>query len=539
MESMKRIKIIKINYYRWLMMGIIVLAAILRLAFITQSPPSLYWEEAALGYDAYSILQTGKDFHDHPWPIVAFESFGDWKPSGYFYALIPFIKLFGLSELAVRLPSAVAGIITVWFVSLIVIELTNKEHKGLWAAFMLAIMPWHIQFSRAGFEVNLATMWLTLGIYWLLKAREKPRYLFGAVVAMGASMYTYHALRVLAPLMSILMIIIYRKKYFQTKYWWLSLLVAIAISIPIAMSWATPMIQQRINETSLFSTSQAVIMTNAERVADGNTWWSHLIHHRYIYWGKEILAGMVSHVNPQFLFLDGDGNNRHQSGYIALLFPWMIIPILVGLRRTLKLKYRQVGLITIGWIILASIPVALTNLTPHTLRFLPAAPAVAIIMGLGMGEIWQFLAQYRYKQILVGLTIAIITIWLGAYSYDLWWVYPKRVSQDWQYGYKQVVQLIKPYADAGRLIQFTREYGRPSMYVMFYMKLDPYKIQQQAAINPKDQGELLAFDNFTFNDAPPRAGSVVVSAKPLDSGKLIKAISFLDKTEAFYVYDFN
>ena len=44
---------------------ILLLAIFLRFFNLSNNPPSLYWEEAALGYDAYSILKTGKDFHGH------------------------------------------------------------------------------------------------------------------------------------------------------------------------------------------------------------------------------------------------------------------------------------------------------------------------------------------------------------------------------------------------------------------------------------------------------------------------------------------
>ena len=92
---------------------IFVLAVFLRFYKLSSNPPSLYWEEAALGYDAYSILKTGKDFHGNKFPLVAFESFGDWKPSLYFYTLVPSIALFGLNEFAVRFPSAFFGSLTV------------------------------------------------------------------------------------------------------------------------------------------------------------------------------------------------------------------------------------------------------------------------------------------------------------------------------------------------------------------------------------------------------------------------------------------
>ena len=88
------------------LIAVLILAAVLRFYHLDSNPPSPYWEEAALGYDAYSILKTGKDFHGHSWPLIAFESFGDYKPSLYFYATVPSVAIFGLNTFAVRFPSA-------------------------------------------------------------------------------------------------------------------------------------------------------------------------------------------------------------------------------------------------------------------------------------------------------------------------------------------------------------------------------------------------------------------------------------------------
>src|SRR3990172_3286399 len=114
----------------WLtLIALIALALFVRVYRVTQSPPSPYWEEVALGYDAYSILLTGKDHHGNPWPIVAFESFGDWKPSGYFYALIPFIKVFGLSVFSVRLLSVLAGVGTIVGIGVLMRQYTRTLFK--------------------------------------------------------------------------------------------------------------------------------------------------------------------------------------------------------------------------------------------------------------------------------------------------------------------------------------------------------------------------------------------------------------------------
>ncbi|KKU78425.1 MAG: Glycosyl transferase family 39, partial [Candidatus Amesbacteria bacterium GW2011_GWA2_47_70] len=90
---------------KFLLIFILILASVLRLYKLSSYPAGLNADEAALGYNAYSLMLTGRDEHGHPWP-VNLESFGDFKPAGYAYLLIPFIKVFGLTELAVRLPSA-------------------------------------------------------------------------------------------------------------------------------------------------------------------------------------------------------------------------------------------------------------------------------------------------------------------------------------------------------------------------------------------------------------------------------------------------
>src|SRR3989338_4375447 len=100
---------------------ILVLAATLRLIALDKSPVGLNADEAAIGYNAYSLLQTGKDEHGVSWPLV-FRSFDDYKPAGYFYLVLPFVKVLGLNVWAVRLPSALLGILTVYLIYLF----TNK-----------------------------------------------------------------------------------------------------------------------------------------------------------------------------------------------------------------------------------------------------------------------------------------------------------------------------------------------------------------------------------------------------------------------------
>ena len=95
-----------------LLVLIILLAFVLRF-YKLSSYPALNADEAAIGYNAYSLIKTGRDEHGNPWP-VHFQSFNDYKPGLYFYMVLPFVKVIGLNEWAVRIPGAALGVMTVF-----------------------------------------------------------------------------------------------------------------------------------------------------------------------------------------------------------------------------------------------------------------------------------------------------------------------------------------------------------------------------------------------------------------------------------------
>src|SRR3989338_6879363 len=110
----------------FLVIFIIILAAVLRLWGLDKFPAGLNADEAAIGYNDYSLLKTGLDEHGTPWPLV-FSSFDDYKPAGYFYLALPLVAVLGLNIWAVRLPSALLGVLSVYFVYLLTNKLFTKK----------------------------------------------------------------------------------------------------------------------------------------------------------------------------------------------------------------------------------------------------------------------------------------------------------------------------------------------------------------------------------------------------------------------------
>src|SRR3989344_1300457 len=123
----------KFDLDKKVLLVILILAFIVRIVFLDISPPGFNADEAALGYNAYSLITTGKDEWGQTFPLV-FKSFSDYKPGLYVYLAIPFVWLLGLNELAVRLPSVLLGSFSIILIYLLAKELFRKETVALASA---------------------------------------------------------------------------------------------------------------------------------------------------------------------------------------------------------------------------------------------------------------------------------------------------------------------------------------------------------------------------------------------------------------------
>src|SRR3989344_1492032 len=159
---------------------IIIIALFLRLYQLNSVPPSASLDEVSIGYNAYSILKTGADEYGYKFPLLL-RAYDDWRPALYVYLVIPFVKLFGLNVLSVRLPSVIFSVLTVISTYFLVKKLFPGTQKfsifsskagqfsiGEIAAFLLAISPWHIYISRLGHEANMGLAFFIFGITFFI-----------------------------------------------------------------------------------------------------------------------------------------------------------------------------------------------------------------------------------------------------------------------------------------------------------------------------------------------------------------------------------
>lgn len=160
-------------------------------------PGGVNQDEALAGYEAYCILQDGKDIHGYTYPVYL-TAWGSGMNALNSYLMIPFIALFGLHTWVIRIPQVIVACLTVFCVYGIMKEITD-EKNALFATFLLAVAPWHIMLARWGLESNLAPGFLTFGLYFFIKGLKKKQWFYVSACMYGLALYCYATIWPIVP----------------------------------------------------------------------------------------------------------------------------------------------------------------------------------------------------------------------------------------------------------------------------------------------------------------------------------------------------
>lgn len=475
--------------FRWVILGvIIVVAIILRFWQLGAVPASPDWDEVALGYNAYSLLHTGRDEYGAFLPVVM-RSFDDYKPALYSYLAIPTVGIFGLSVWSTRLPSAIFGVLTVIAVYFLVKELFKKESIALLSSFLLAISPWHIQFSRIAFESNVGLAFNVFGALFFMKGLKKPWLLTFSVVSFVASAYVYQSEKVFSPLLLLSLIIIFRKELLKVprRYLYGAIVVGILVSLP--MLWyitGNKNALMRAQGVSVFS-DQTSLKQDAARLLDDQK--NHdklgliLDNRRWVY-GQEIIANYLSHFDPNWLFITGD-ISRHHAPNMGLLYLWELPFILVGMGYLLWGDFSRKAKLTIfAWFLLAPVAASVTTGVPHAVRALNFLPTYQIFVALGI--VWSLgILSKRHIVVRLGVLAFLLLVVIINVSYylDQYFVQTNYyAAYDWQYGYAKAVPFVKSIESNYQRIVVSNQppLDQSYMFFLFYLKYNPALYQREA-----------------------------------------------------------
>ena len=211
---------------------VLLLACIIRLAYFPSIPAGFNQDEAALGYDSYSLLHYGVDRNGYAFPVYPV-SWGAGQGPFYLYFCIPFIALFGNTVFAFRIGNALLGIVAV-ICFYIMLKQSMAKRYALFGMLLLAIVPWHVFLSRWALDANpLPSLFIIFLCFLFCGIKQgKSRYYILSVVFLTFCIYCYGAAWVVIPLFLLLTMpyLLYHKKIN-----WKTLILCIALFIVLCI----------------------------------------------------------------------------------------------------------------------------------------------------------------------------------------------------------------------------------------------------------------------------------------------------------------
>ena len=457
---------------------ITLLGLFVRFYRLGEIPAGLYLDEAAQGYNAYSILRTGRDEFGKFLPIV-FRSFADFKTPIYIYLIVPLIPIFGLTSFTVRFPSFFFSVLTLPLIFLIIRQLSPKKIPNtrycLLATLMLAISPWHTLFGRTNFECNVALFFLLIAVYFFYLALKKPYLLIISAFFFAITIPAYHSQRVIVPLTLILLFIRHHRTLLSRTHRWYSkkgFVIGVVLSLPTLSIISTPGFLARAATLNIFT-----------QTPSGYLAWYHgplssLINAHWYLTIKEFFSLYFSYFSPRNIFQLGDYNPRSSFPDLAVQYSWQFPFYIYGLYRlTIEKKFGELRFLMVSLLLISPLPAAITRDPFTTIRSLSMVVPLSFIISLGIIRIYEFIPSRFRKISKIGFGGVIVYSLINLYSSAIILNEYFR-APSWDYGWRRVVERLSTL-DQKLPVVVDNARAEPYSQILFFTKFDPARYQRE------------------------------------------------------------
>jgi 4-amino-4-deoxy-L-arabinose transferase-like glycosyltransferase len=452
---------------------IVILGAFLRLYNLDKSPASLNWDEAAWGYNAYSVSVTLHDEYNKFLPIFT-RSFDEYKSTLPMYLMIPTIKLFGLNAIGVRLPSAIIGVLSIVLIYLLSKEIFKNEIAANFSAFVFAITPWAVHLSRVYYDANEAMFFLMLGVLLFFKSKMVNKLLPLSVLSFMLSMYTYNSNKIISPL--ILGFLVFTNWEKLKVYKEIHKKISIAI-LAICLSVFVYLIFQgqafaRVSTTNIF------------------VLWKDESFPKIFYFTWELVGRYIGYFSPYNLFLREPLEPSTVVAGNSLFHPFEFIPWVIGLFYLFKnyKKHWEVFII----LLLTPLPAILTWNFFQPGRVMALLFLFSVLIGVGLSKLPKIVYPF----------VVVLGLLNAFYLFDSINVYlPFRDGGNYQPGFRETVPGVMKSLDQVDQVIIDTPQAQPYIFYLFYGAYDPVKYHKELDLNyigtPRKHFD---FGKFYFRD---------------------------------------
>lgn len=430
------------------LLGILGLAAALRLPALDRIPNGLIPDEALTAYDAFSIAATGRDAYGELLPV--FPRSTARLHALYIYLAVPFVAAGGLNEWSARLPAALAGILTVAIVFVWLREAFGVL-AGLAAALLLAVSPWHILMSRTGHDWNLVPLMAALSAWLLTRALTRGAPFWPAALAAGVSFYTYTPMRLWMPLLLLVIAVTHAE---QLRRQWRRALPA---AVLLALLAAPPLIATVVTDEGRQRLSTVAATSDESESALAG-----------------FLGRFLSSFSPRFLLAPATEPALHRLRSTGLLHGFEAILALCGAAACVARRERSAWL-TLLAALAAPLAVSMHRDAPDPILGVVMLPWLQALGGIGAGALITLSSRMRPRARVAVLAAA--AAWAGTtvarMGFDLYREFPVYAAPAWGYGVREaVVTLERARAGHHDVLVDTGEKLIGSL-ILFYTRYDP------------------------------------------------------------------
>lgn len=441
-----------------------LIGSAVRILYAGSIPGGLNQDEASIGYEAYSILHYGIDRNGVSLPIHLI-AWGSGQNALYAYLSMPFIYLFGLNTISVRMVSILFGLLSMVLFYLIATQLFKRKHAAMAAAFFIVICPWHIMMSRWALESNIFPSLVLLAVFFLFKAIHQPRWLIGFTITLAASLYAYGTAYFFVPVfgLSVLCLLVIRKTFKLRIVLWNSFIL-ILLAVPIGLFLL-------INRTGM-STIQFLLSIpklTVPRVEQVSTAFEGHVFSMFANNFKSFLQmyltqndGLLWNAIPKFGFMYPIG------------LPLIGIGIIYGVFKLIKNFRIETAVIAIwfGTAILMSL-ITDVNINRINIIFYPSVYLAVV------GLMWLH-KRVKYSYPIAIAAFSIFFMFFGAHYFTS---YSKQISPLFYESFGEAIQYASDETEGN--IYVTDQVMMPYIYVLFYEKIEPQKFMNTVDyINP-------------------------------------------------------
>jgi len=515
--------------------ALLAIGLFLRVWQVGKIPISLFGDEIDVGLQAYSILTTGKDYLGNRLPVL-FHSFSEYRLPLQLYLDVPFVKLFGLNEVGVRATSVLMGFLSLFFLYLLIREISNKKLATIATIFML-FSPWHFNFSRQANDAGILLPFILAGTWSFFKGLKNSKYLVLSGVIFALSIYAYAISSLFTPLFVASLFLIYRKEMLKhkPKYLFVALASGLIILLPYIDQIIKGTASSRYAYISVLNKDDLISEVIKERKWSGSSI-SKLYYNKYTVGAFKLTNNYLQSFSSDFLFVNGDPNSRQAVSGFGMMYHYDFLLVILGgylcLRVLIKdRKSKTHEIILVVWLLLSPIPSILTKGGGnHASRLILMLPPLIFLSAKGF-EFFISNTRDLKTKVIISVFVLIMIFDVGRFIHRYFVIWPKESWRIWQYGFKDVITDVKNKDAEYERIYFNNTYEPILPRFLFWYGYDLNLFQEQFKKDIHTEGILPGFNGFSLGEKY-YFGELVKPIEPLaKKGHLVVASGAHDVTD--------